>query len=213
MKNVVVVGLGKSGLGDAIAARFAKENHAVVVMDFNEAYLKETSDRLTSKGYSVHAIQVNLMDSDCVKRAFEEAASYGEIASLVYVAAARRNEYPSELTREHVEYDFSVNVGAVVDCVQNALPYLEKCEASSILLTGGRLALAPELPSCCLSLCKAALRNYLYALHEDLQDKGIFAGTVTIFNPIRPGTEYAPEKIADLFWKLHSERGEFEIKF
>lgn len=213
MRNVVVVGLGKSGLGEAIAERFAKENYGVVVMDFNEDYLKKTSDHLSLQGYSVHAVKVNLMDSGCIKKAFEEVVSYGEVASLVYVAAARREEYPSKLTREHIEFDFSINVGAIVDCVQNALPYLEKCEGSSILLTGGRLALAPELPSCCLSLCKAAIRNYLYALHEDLQDKGVFAGTVTIFNPIKPGTDYAPEKIADLFWQLHRERGEFEIKF
>lgn len=213
MRNVVVVGLGKSGLGEAIAERFAKEDYGVVVMDFNEDYLKKTSDHLSLQGYSVHAVKVNLMDSGCIKKAFEEVVSYGEVASLVYVAAARREEYPSKLTREHIEFDFSINVGAIVDCVQNALPYLEKREGSSILLTGGRLALAPELPSCCLSLCKAAIRNYLYALHEDLQDKGVFAGTVTIFNPIKPGTDYAPEKIADLFWQLHRERGEIEIKF
>lgn len=213
MKNVIVVGLGKSGLGDAIAARFAKENYGAVVMDFNEDYLKETTEKLSALGYSVHPIKVNLMDSTHIKTAFEEAASYGQIASLIYVAAARRNEYPSKLTREHMEFDFSINVGAIVDCVQNVLPYLEECKGSSILLTGGRLALAPELPSCSLSLCKAALRNYLYALHEDLKDKGIFAGTVTIFNPIKPGTEYAPEKIADLFWGLHNRSEEFEIKF
>ncbi|MCD8082233.1 MAG: SDR family oxidoreductase [Clostridiales bacterium] len=213
MKNVVVVGLGKSGLGDAIATRFARENYGVVVMDFNDDYLKETTDKLTSLGCEVHAIKLNLMDSINIRAAFEEAASYGQIASLIYVAAARRNEYPSKLTREHMEFDFSINVGAIADCVQNALPYLENCEGSSILLTGGRLALAPELPSCSLSLCKAAIRNYLYALHEDLAEKGIFAGTVTIFNPIKPNTDYAPEKIAELFWSLHSNRKEFEIKF
>lgn len=213
MKNIVIVGLGKSGLGDAVATRFAKENYGAVVMDFNEEYLKETKEKLSAQGFSVHAIKVDLMNPEHVKEAFREAASYGEISSLVYVAAARRNEVPSKFTREHAEYDFSINVGAVIDCVQNALPYLEQCEGSSILLTGGRLALAPELPSCSLSLCKAALRNYLYALHEDLEDKGIFAGTVTIFNPIKPDTDYAPECIAELFWKLHSERGDFEIQF
>lgn len=213
MKNVVVVGLGKSGLGEAIASRFAEKGFGIVAMDFNEQYLNETSKKILSQGGKIQTVKVDLTDSASIKRAFDEAVSYGAIASLIYVAAARRNEYPSQLTREHMQFDFSINVGAVADCIQNALPSLKQCEGSSVLLTGGRLALAPELPSCSLSLCKAALRNYLFALHEDLKKDGIFAGTVTIFNPIKPETDYAAEKIAELFWKLHRERGEFEIQF
>lgn len=60
---------------------------------------------------------------------------------------------------------------------------------------------------------KAALRAMVYALHPVLKEKGIFLDLVTIMGGIKPGTGFAPEKIAETYWKMYEERGQCEVRF
>jgi len=64
-----------------------------------------------------------------------------------------------------------------------------------------------------LAVGKAALRNLTKGLHDELQEQGVFVGTVTIYGEIKPETHFAPDNIAETFWQLNQDRNEWEIDY
>ena len=80
-----------------------------------------------------------------------------------------------------------------------------------MLFTGGGLALNPWPQAAALAVGKAGLRNLVYSLAAELEPAGIHVATVTIAGMVQPGTEFDPERIADVYWQLHSEpRGQWQ---
>lgn len=57
-----------------------------------------------------------------------------------------------------------------------------------------------------LSIDKAALRALAYTLHEQMKPRGIFVGTVTVCGTIGGDAYFAPERIAEAYWHMCSER-------
>ena len=45
---------------------------------------------------------------------------------------------------------------------------------------------------------------------EEFVNQGIFVGIVTIMGNVVPETHYAPEKIAEVYWKMYQERKVWE---
>jgi len=80
----------------------------------------------------------------------------------------------------------------------------------AILLTGGRSSIIPMPMICSLSLMAAALRNYAYILNEELADKGIYSGTVTVCCQITPEIAGC---IAELHWDMYQKRNRVEEIF
>jgi NAD(P)-dependent dehydrogenase (short-subunit alcohol dehydrogenase family) len=95
-------------------------------------------------------------------------------------------------------------IGALISAKQ-VLPHMREQQRGSILFTGGGLALGPAPQYASLAMGKAALRNLAYSLGGELEDENILVGTVTIAGYIKPGTHFAPERIADAFWALHAQ--------
>ena len=56
----------------------------------------------------------------------------------------------------------------------------------------------------------ADLNPELYDVILKLKEKGIFVGIVTIMGNVVPETHYAPEKIAEVYWKMYQERKVWE---
>ena len=75
----------------------------------------------------------------------------------------------------------------------------------TILLTGGGLAHEPRAGATALSIGKAALRSLSYCLAEELTPVGIHVATVTVSGRVAPGTHFDPDRIADEYWRLHTE--------
>src|SRR3954470_10238513 len=69
-KRVCVVTGGASGLGEAIAGRFASDGDHVVVADVDEPRARQVADNLRAAGRDAEAISVNV-------------ASEGEVAAMV----------------------------------------------------------------------------------------------------------------------------------
>ena len=62
-----------------------------------------------------------------------------------------------------------------------------------------------------VSINKAALRALAFTLNQELKDKGIFVGIVTIMGNIVAVTQYDPERIAEKYLELYEERSEGEM--
>ena len=119
------------------------------------------------------------------------------------------NETADGLTR-----DFKVNVAGVMTAVNLVASDMEKKGEGSILLTGGGFALDPNPDFGSLAIGKAGIRNLAGSLHTALKPKNIFVGTVTVCGYVQPDAEkHSPKNIADQFWKLYTDRNEFEIQY
>ncbi|GAF38834.1 hypothetical protein FC83_GL002082 [Agrilactobacillus composti DSM 18527 = JCM 14202] len=207
-QTLVLVGIGKSGLGEAIIKRFAQANFKIILMGRNQAKLLATQTKLATEQIPVTIQQLNLTDSDSIRRAF---SAIDQIDVLIYNAVARRSVESKDLSRQAAERDFAITVGGAIDCVQAALSKLNP-ENSAILFTGGGVALKPAIANSSMSLDKAALRNYAFGLAKNLQQRHVYVGTVTITQGVRPDSDYAPDKISAAYWQLYQVQPQnFEI--
>ena len=198
-RTAVVVGAGP-GLGLALARRFAREGYAV-------ALLARSPERLDLAGLpaaSTHA--VDLADRKALVAALEAVRErHGDPEVLLFNASATVMGAPTQVDPDAVTDALAVGVVAGVVCAQGLAPAMIAAAGGSLLFTGGGTALKPWAAGTAIGLQKAALRNYVLALHEELAPLGVHAGTVTVHGMIAPATPYAPELIAEAFWDLHTQ--------
>ncbi len=195
--RAVVVGIGP-GLGAALAHRFATGGFAVTGLARDPARVAPIDG-------------VTMRAADAADPAGLSAAIMdgGPVQVLIYNAyrATMAQGGPSNLSPASLVEDFQVNVAGALAAVQAVLPPMRAGGSGTILLTGGGLALDPTgwLPAASLAVGKAGLRSLALTLHKELAPEGIHVGTVTVAGQIQPGTAFAPERIAEAFWDLHSD--------
>jgi len=84
---------------------------------------------------------------------------------------------------------------------------------SSILLTGGGFSVNPYYEYTALSIVKSGIKTLAYTLNQELKNKNIFVGTVTINGAIEKGSKYDPEILAGFYWDLYCNKDKVEISY
>ncbi|MCV4231118.1 dehydrogenase [Virgibacillus sp. LDC1] len=59
----------------------------------------------------------------------------------------------------------------------------------------------------------AGIRNYAANLHNELKEKGVFIGHLSIGAMIQPGTAGDPDVIADAWYNVYEKKDHFEEIF
>ncbi|MDD9269327.1 dehydrogenase [Paenibacillus sp. GCM10023248] len=59
----------------------------------------------------------------------------------------------------------------------------------------------------------SGIRNYAPNLHNELKEKGVFVGHLSIGTMTQPGTPGDPELIADTWYNLYEKKDHFEEIF
>ena len=106
---------------------------------------------------------------------------------------------------------YQIDVASAYHCVQQVVSDEFARKNGAILITGGGLALYPMAEYTPLSMDKAALRTMTSILHQQLEPKGIFVGTLLIKGAISIDPKYNPQILAGIYWKMYTERREYEI--
>ena len=75
----------------------------------------------------------------------------------------------------------------------------------TFLASGGDPAVDPQPAYASLSLGKAGLRAALSLLHEELKADGVHAAMIRIAGAIAPDAPFAPDRIAETYWALHTQ--------
>ncbi|GAF35942.1 short-chain dehydrogenase/reductase SDR [Lentilactobacillus farraginis DSM 18382 = JCM 14108] len=208
MKNMVLIGLGKSELGVKIIEKFSHEGFSIFLMGRNSAKLDIAQQNFKLKNIQITTKKIDLNDSTSIKHAF---STIENIDVLIYNAVARRNTDAKELSRKDVEKDFSITVGGAIDCIQESLTKL-KASNGSVILTGGGVSLNPSVQNSSMSLDKAALRNYAFSLAKSLQDERVYVGTVTITKAIEEESANSSQKVSDVYWEIYNNKPDkFEV--
>ncbi|CAM3815135.1 SDR family oxidoreductase [Alkalicoccus chagannorensis] len=126
-KTAVVTGAA-SGMGRAIALRFAKEGAKVLVTDMNLAGAEETVAEITGKGQQAEALQVNVAEAADVEKMIDTAVeTFGTVDILVNNAGIMDGFEPvGEITDEKWDKIFAVNTTGVMRAMRKVIPLFQE---------------------------------------------------------------------------------------
>ncbi|HEX4226451.1 MAG TPA: SDR family NAD(P)-dependent oxidoreductase, partial [Pseudonocardiaceae bacterium] len=120
--KVAVVTGGGSGIGQAIAQRFAAEGAYVFITGRRKAELDAAVERIGTNVEAIRTDSASLADLDALYRTVGERK--GRIDVLVANAGGGVAGPLAEVTEEQFDATFATNVKGVLFTVQKALPLL-----------------------------------------------------------------------------------------
>jgi NADP-dependent 3-hydroxy acid dehydrogenase YdfG len=210
--SIVIVGAGPN-LGAAVARRFGREDFSVGLISRNAEKLAALADELRSDGLTVEFEPADIRDADALTRAIESLADrLGPVEVLEYSPLPAK-EFMKPILETSVEdvrgpLEFSV-LGAVA-AARAVLPAMLEAGRGSILYTTGGAAINPYPLRAGVGISFAGEVAYARMLHDEIKDRGVHVAHTAIGGSIAPGGDHEPEDIAELLWRHHAERGEFQ---
>jgi NAD(P)-dependent dehydrogenase (short-subunit alcohol dehydrogenase family) len=181
--KVALVTGGSAGIGLGIAKRFAQEGARVFITGRRQSELDKA---IASIGRNASAIQGDtavLADLDRIYATVK--AQGGHIDVLAANAGFYEPGTLGEITEEHFDKTFNINVRGLLFAVQKALPLLSK--GSSVILTGS-VASIKGFPSLSVyNATKAAVRSFARSWIVDLKGQGIRINVLSPGNVDTPG--------------------------
>lgn len=210
-KIIIVVGAGK-GLGNGVAEKFGGNGFRVILMARNEESLKKYAADFDAKGIETHTQTADAADFDAFAKIFRSVVeTYGTPDVLFYNVGVTVADAEVEISARTLMERYTADVAGAYNCIRLVDTEEFAAKNGAILITGGGLALHPYAGYLPLSMDKAALRAMVQALSPVLKEKGIYLGTVQVTGTIGSNDFYAPQTIAEEFWKLYDQRETPEI--
>lgn len=167
--KIALITGGASGIGLASAQRLIEEGAFVFITGRRQDVLDNAAEAL---GSNARAVQADVTKPEDLDRVFETIQK--EKGHLdVLVANAGVGEFASlgQITEEHYDYIFDINVKGTLFTVQKALPLMKN--GGSIVLTGSTVGSMGTPAMSIYSASKAAVRNLARSWAHDLRGTGI----------------------------------------
>jgi NAD(P)-dependent dehydrogenase (short-subunit alcohol dehydrogenase family) len=200
--HLLLIGAGP-GVGAGIVRRFGREGFRSTLISRGDT---EVASELRSAGLEIEAIEANIEDLDGYRETLERIFSApGAPGVVVYNAALPDPGEILDTTVERLRTAHDVDVLGAVVAAQVAAPVLRAAGGGTMLVTSGGFADNPVPALASLSIGKAALRSAQTLIAAGVRDDGIHAATVTIAGAVKPGTDFDPDNIAELFWAAHTD--------
>jgi len=132
-KITVVTGAG-SGIGKAIAERFAAQKSKVYLLDLNEQALAETTQGIIASGGEAKAVTCNVADQSGVCAIFDQIVASGKRIDILVNSAGIAHIGRLETTSEK-DFDriLNVNVKGVYNAMFAAIGHMKKQGGGVIL--------------------------------------------------------------------------------
>ena len=203
-KHVLILGAGP-GLSAAIAQRFGREGFEVTLLARSERNLTEVAERLRAENVTVNTVTGDAADTQQFRKTLENIAAEATPGVVIYNACVIA---PADLLSVDVDFlhsTYAVDVLGAISAVQVFTPAMREAGSGTFIATGGYASVFPWWEYASIALDKAALRNSVAMLHDQLKPEGVHVAGVTITGPIAPGTPAAPEVLAESFWDLHTQ--------
>lgn len=175
LKNKVAVITGaNSGIGLATAKLFLKEGAKVVLSGRRKDALDTASNGLNGDFITVVAdVSIDIDNKTLIDKA---VAKYGKI-DILYLNAGIATPTPtSEITPEHYNSIFDINVKGPILAVKEAIPHLN--DGGTILFTSSIVNQKGFEGLGVYSASKGAIRSYARVLTNELKSKGIRVNTI-----------------------------------
>lgn len=204
-KVALITGAG-SGIGRATAVRLASEGAAVMLIDVNEAGLKETLGMLP-EGAAAEMAVVDVQDSAACKAAVDQAVStFGKLNVLCNIAGMGYPRNFEEFTDEEWQRLWNVNVSGMMYLCRAAMPELLKT-GGNILNTSSTAGLVGQAYNVMYCATKGAVLLMTKALAAEFAGRGVRVNCICpggVNTPLAAGYQFPEGSNPDLIMRYNS---------
>jgi NAD(P)-dependent dehydrogenase (short-subunit alcohol dehydrogenase family) len=184
--KVAVITGGNSGMGLATAKLFVAEGAHVVITGRRQAELDAAVKEIGKNVTAVRGDVANLADLDRLYEVVKE--KHGRV-DVVFANAGAGELVPlGQITEQHFDKLFDINVKGLLFTVQKALPLMT--DGGSIILNGSIASISGSEAFSVYSATKAAVRSFARGWTNDLKARKIRVNTLSpgpIDTPILDG--------------------------
>ena len=172
--KVAVITGSTSGIGEAIARRFAIEGAKVVIAGRRAEKGENISAQIRESGAESFFIQTDVTKDDQIRRMIETAVEiYGSLDILVNNAGTFLHKSFSNTTSEDWDHYIALDARSYFICMKTALPYMEKQGCGSIINVSSLFALKAMAGFSLYAFVKAGLTHMSRVAALEYADKGI----------------------------------------
>jgi len=165
-KVAVITGAG-SGIGRAIALRFAAHGAAIHILELNESAGSRTVGEISSAGGRAAAHRCDVTKQTEVKAVFNEIAGRERIHILVNNAGVSHIGTVESTSEQDFDRIFQVNVKGVYNCTQAVVGHLKGSGGGVILNMASIAATAALADRFAYSMSKGAVVAMTYSVARD----------------------------------------------
>jgi len=167
-KTIVITGAG-SGLGKALAQRFASEGETVILLGRTLSKVQALADEL---GGPALAVECDVADAGSVRTAFAQIAEvHPKIDVLINNAGIYEPFTVAEATDEQINGILNTNLRGPIYCCRAAIPMIES--GGLIINVGSESVAVPFVMLSLYQSSKAGLEMFTTALEAELEESGI----------------------------------------
>ena len=193
--KVAVISGGDSGIGLAIAQRFAREGAHLFIFGHHQDKLDEAVRLIDADVTAIQADATRLEDLDRVADTVRSGP--GEVDVVVSSAGLVEQVPLPEITPDHYDRTFDLNAKAPLFLVQKMLPMMGS--GGSIILVSSAMHYMGLANHSTYAATKAALRSYSRTWAAEFKDSGIRANTLSpgvVDTPMLDSQATTPEEAA-----------------
>jgi NAD(P)-dependent dehydrogenase (short-subunit alcohol dehydrogenase family) len=173
--KIALITGGSSGIGLAVARRFAREGAFVFITGRRKTELEKAAKLIGPEPAAIQADVANLADLD---RVYQEIKyRKGRLNILVANAGGGTFAPLGAISEEHFDQTFGANVRGTLFTVQKALPLLS--DGGSIILTGSTAGSEGIAAFGVYAATKAAIRSFARTWATDLKERKIRVNVIS----------------------------------
>ena len=173
-KHVLITG-ASSGIGRALALRYAQEGARLSLMGRDASRLEATADACRARGATVQTFVADVQDRAAMARAVQSALSQAPLDILIANAGVATGLSPGQILEPAacVRAAFAINVTGVFNTVEPAILAMTERGAGVVAMVGSMAGVRglPFSPAYCAA--KAAVHVYAESLRGVLAPHGV----------------------------------------
>jgi len=202
---------GASGIGRAIAQRFAHSGACVRILDIDESAGDELARELAAAGGNAKSYACDVAQQKSVEQAFEKVFHDGRVHVLVNNAGISHVGALQATSEQEFDRVFSVNVKGVYNCMHAVIAHMKQ-NGGGIILNMASIAGTSGLPDrFAYSMSKGAVVAMTYSVAKDYLACNIRCNCIS---PARVHTPFVdgflrrnyPGKEQEMFQKLEKSQ-------
>lgn len=195
----LVAGVG-DGLGKAVARRFARAGHLVVLVARKEEKLQRIAGEIAAEGGEAVAAPADLRSEDRIRALFDETAALGRLDVVVFNAGAQHRQPFLEIEPAMFEKVWRLGCRAGFVVGQAAAERMVGHGRGTIIFTGATSATRGGAEFTAFAAAKAGLRSVAQSMARSMGPRGIHVCHVVVDGVIdMPAIhERFPELVAGL---------------